>query len=325
MSRKLIKETIITYMGGKASAEARMTFEKWLTEGEACEEKSEALSDIWDELSLTSANAPEDPYAIISEAERIEDYGSSKALRKKTIWLYMVSAVAACFAVLAFLGWNRHEPSEMCLMSSENGKGKFELPDGSVVCLNRNSRLYYSGDFDGDIREVTLEGEGYFDVAKNVERPFVVRAGDMYIKVLGTRFTVSAYEAETVEAYLEEGSIWARVPKHDPVVLSSDQAVVYDAGENKFEIYTETASDHTAWIDARLEFVNKSLNDILDCLEHWYCVDISCNDERMASEIYLSMTIRQESVEEILSALSRIANLSYFIDSRGNVKVSFNR
>ena len=63
----------------------------------------------------------------------------------------------------------------------------------------------------------------------------------------------------------------------------------------------------------------------MECLEHWYGVDMSCNDVEEASQVYLSMTIRQESIEEIFGALSRIANLSYFIDSRGNVKISFNR
>lgn len=312
-------------MEGEASDEVRMKFEKWITDGSFAAEKEDAFAAIWNEMALTSASAPEDPSSIIQEAEKIEDINYHRISRNRKVWLWVASAIAACMTVFAIIGWSRPGYSEVCLMSSESGKGRFTLPDGSVVWLNKDSRLYYHDGMKGDFRKVTLEGEGYFDVNKDAERPFIVSAGEMSIKVLGTRFTVSAYDDRPIETYLEQGSILADVPEHDPVILYPDQAVVYDAEDKSFTVYTETASDHTAWIDDRLEFVNKSLNDILECLEHWYGVDISCNDVEEASQVYLSMTIRQESIEEIFGALSRIANLSYFIDSRGNVKISFNR
>ena len=325
MTKINIKETIETYMAGTASDEVRMTFEKWITDEQSADEKDDALTAIWNDIPLTSASAPGDPLSIIQEAEIIENINNQKHTQNRTVWLWLTSAIAACMTVFAIIGWGRPEHSEMCLMSSESGKGRFSLPDGSIVWLNKDSKLYYSDNLEGDFRKVTLEGEGYFDVSKDPDRPFIVSVGDMSIKVLGTRFTVSAYDDRAIETYLEEGSILAEVPEHDPVILLPDQAAVYDIADKKFSVYTETASDHTAWIDTKLEFVNKSLNDILECLEHWYCVTISCNDTEAASQIHLSMTIRQESLDEICSALSRIANLSYFIDSRGNVKISFNR
>ena len=312
-------------MKDDAFEEVRMAFDRWLTDNEGREEKEEAMNAIWENIPLTSASVAEDPFSIIEEAEKIENIESQKSSRRKTAWLWVTSAAAACMAVFAFLGWSRPEYNETCLVSSVTSKGEFVLPDGSTVWLNKDSRLYYLNDLQGGIREVRLEGEGYFDMAKDAGRPFVVQAGGMSIKVLGTRFTVSAYEDRPVEAYLEEGQIMAQVPEHGPVILDPDQAVRYDASVGEISTFSETASDHTAWIDGRLEFVNKSLKDIIDCLEHWYCVSISCNDMDMASGVRLSMTIRQEGIEEICTALSTIADLSYFIDSKGNVKISFNK
>ena len=312
-------------MANEASAEVRMAFDKWITDAESVAEKDKALNDVWENMPLTSASAIEDPFSIIEEAEKIENIESQKSSRRKTVWLWLTSVAAACMAVVAYIGWSRPALDETCLVSSVTSKGEFVLPDGTTVWLNKNSRLYYLNDLQGETREVRLEGEGYFDVAKDAAHPFIVQAGGMSIKVLGTRFTVSAYKDRPVEAYLEEGEIMAKVPEHDPVILSPDQAVRYDSSVKELKTFVETASDHTAWIDGRLEFVNKSLKDIIDCLEHWYCVSITCNDMDMAANVRLSMTIRQEGIEEICKALSTIADLSYFIDSRGNVKISFNR
>ena len=325
MTKKTINSIIESYIANEVSEEVRVAFDKWITDRESCAEKDDALNDIWENMPLTSGSVEEDPFAIIEEAEKIANIESQKSTRRKTVWLWFTSVTAACMAVFAFIGWNRPEHDETCLVSSVTSKGEFVLPDGSTVWLNKDSRLYYLNDLQGETREVRLEGEGYFDVVKDADHQFVVKAGGMSIKVLGTRFTVSAYEDRPVEAYLEEGRILAEVPEHEPVILDPDQAVRYDASVGEMSTFSETASDHTAWIDGRLEFVNKSLKDIIDCLEHWYCVSISCNDMEMASKVRLSMTIRQEGIEEICKALSTIADLSYFIDSRGNVKISFNR
>lgn len=325
MTKKTINNIIESYMANEVSEEVRVAFDKWITDAESGAEKDKALNDIWENMPLTSASAVEDPFSIIEEAEKIENIESHKSSRRKTTWLWVTSTVAACMAVFAFIGWSRPEHDLTCLVSSMTAKGEFVLPDGSTVWLNKNSRLYYLNDLQGETREVRLEGEGYFDVAKDAEHPFIVQAGGMSIKALGTRFTVSAYQDRPVEAYLEEGKIMAKVPEHEPVILVPDQAVRYDSSVKELKTFIETASDHTAWIDGRLEFVNKPLKDIIDCLEHWYCVSITCNDMDMASNVRLSMTIRQEGIDEICKALSTIADLSYFIDSRGNVKISFNK
>lgn len=324
MTRKRIKEILESYMNSNAPDEVRAAFDKWFTDRDSRDEKEDALKDVWDNLPLTSAPVPEDPFSIMEEGKRIE---RSSASHRKDIWLWITGAVAACMTVFALIGWNLQEEHECtcCLVSSSTSKGEFTLPDGSTVWLNKSSKLYYSNDMKGELRKVKLEGEGYFDVAKDASRPFVVDAGGMSIKVLGTRFTVSAYGNEPVKAYLEEGSIMASVPEHDPVTLSPDHAVIYDSDKQMLETYKENASDHTAWVDARLEFVNKSLKDIIECLEHWYCADISCNDMDVAAGIRLSMTIRQETIDEVFSAISTIADLSYFMDSNGNIKISFDR
>lgn len=322
MTRKTIREVIESYMGKDAPEEVQAAFGRWLADREACDEKDEALGAVWDSMPLSVASAPEDPLAVLADAERIEDIESGVPA-KKTVLLWITSAVAACMTVFAILGWSDLNKGDTCLASSETSKGSFVLPDGSRIWLNKGSRLYYSDRFGSRLRKVRLEGEGYFDVVKDGEHPFVVEAGGLAIKVLGTRFTVSAYQSGPVTAYLEEGSILAMASGHEDVTLMPDQAVRYDKADGSLKTFAENASDHTAWIDARLEFENKPLTDILDCLEHWYGIEILCNDRETASGIRLSMVIRQEPVGEILNAIGAIADFSYFIEADGDVKISF--
>ena len=85
---------------------------------------------------------------------------------------------------------------------------EYTLPDGSVVALNSNSKLVFPKQFNGDTREVTIEGEAFFDVKPNPEKPFIINAGKAQIKVVGTSFNVSAYpETETLEVVVKTGKV----------------------------------------------------------------------------------------------------------------------
>lgn len=327
MTKKSTRTIIESYMSEGASEDARMNFEEWMTDGDLSKEKNEALNDIWTTWPITSISVPESPDSLIDEAEKLDYHNNKNRGRKKTILLWLTSSVAASLALLCVLMWNKvgdeELVSETCLASSHASKAEFALPDGTNVVLNKNSKLYYSGDLSSSTRLVRLIGEGYFDVAKNAEKPFIVMANDVSIEVLGTKFTVSAYEDSEVDAYLEEGSIIAKIPEQDPVILEPNYAVKYDASTKELIKFKESASNHTAWIDGKLEFVNKNLRDIIECLQHWYCVDISCDDMSRASQVRVSMTIKQEGIDEICNALSHITDMSYIIDSNGNVKISF--
>lgn len=309
-------------MGNESPEQVNEAFERWFMDADSREEKDSALNSIWEEMSLAQAPASENPYELIKEADNIEAAKSLKSLRRREKWLGFATLMAACMTVFAVIGWMSTE-SETCLASSDSSKAEFTLPDGTVVWLNRGSRLYYTDNMDGRSRKVRLEGEGYFDVTKDNDHPFIVSAGDVSVKVLGTEFTVSAYDHSHVGVFLESGSVQASVSGHEPVMLNPDQAFEYDASAAICRIYDEEASDHTAWINRRLEFVNKPLTDIIDCLEHWYGINIECNDSEMASKVRLSMLIRNESVKEIFEAIGTISDITYFIDTNGDIKLSF--
>lgn len=325
MSKGKIRDIIDSYISSQTPDEVDSAFQRWLLDDEASDEKDAALSSVWDNMSLAHSSAPEDPFKILDEAERIESTESFAKVKRMNRLMIAITVVAASLAIFAFVGWHMMGDSEVCLASAAGSKAEFLLPDGTRVWLNKGSKLSYKNDLSGDERKVKLEGEGYFDVADDLSRPFYVEAGGLSIKVLGTVFTVTAYKDESVKVFLEEGSVRASAPGHEDIILSPDQAILYDPATDSFRSYVENSADHTAWIDRRLDFVNKPLSDIIDCLEHWYGINIVCNDMNKASRIRLSMVIRQEPIEEILEAICAIAQVSYITDSKGDIKLSFEK
>lgn len=320
MTRKTIKEIIRTYLENDVPDQVRESFEKWMLEKDSWEEKSDALESLWEsyeEESNSEISLSDDVDSIIAEAE--QSCGGIRNAevknRKVRISLWLTSAAAIFLAVICILQFYDKGRYEMCLAASDSAKASFVLPDGSIVWLNRDSRLYYSGKFNYRNREVRLEGEGFFDVKEKDGRPFTVHASDIDITVLGTEFTVSAYEEGQVKAYLQEGSVRIDGPALDNgIILSPDQMISYSRNSLSYRKSNVKASNHTTWINDKLVFDNSSLYDIFQILSHWYHVDIKCEDEDFARNTNLSFTVRQEPVQEILSAIQTLAPVSYSMD-----------
>ncbi len=313
MTRNSIREIIEAYLKNDVPEQVKDSFETWIMDNDDCDEKSEALEELWEEFETpeNSVNLPSAAY-VVKSAENIRNGRALRISRRRNVLLWMSSAAAVLFAVVSLSLYVAGNEVVTCLASSDSAIGAFRLPDGSQVWLNKGSKLYFTGDLDGKKRTVRLEGEGFFDVAEDAEHPFVVEAHDMDITVLGTEFTVTAYDENLVTAYLQEGCIKAAGPGlKDGVVLTPNHSVTYDRSKGTYTKKCVLASNHTSWIGERLVFDNTSLYDIMENLCHWYNVDISCNDMEFAKKTKLSLTIRQEPLYEILGAIEALVPVTY--------------
>jgi len=160
-------------------------------------------------------------------------------------------------------------------------RSQITLPDGSHIWLNSGSQLSYPSEFSGKSREVYLSGEAFFDVAKDVEKPFYVITRDIKIKVLGTRFNVSAFDdEENVQAVLLEGkvtigknSFLAKTEEMEP----GERAVYH----KKAETFTKGKADvnyYTSWLYGYLIFENEPTPEVFKKLERYYNQTIVVED-----------------------------------------------
>ena len=216
---------------------------------------------------------------------------------------------------------------------------KVQLPDGSQVWVNSGSHLTYEGNFKGNTREVQLDGEAYFDVAKDASRPFIVHTSGIDIKVLGTAFNVKAYKTEaTIEATLIHGSIEV-INKSQPgsakIMLKPHEKLVYnkyvikDIKDYKADIKPvadsfsiiikplgKNIADNdiveTAWVYNKLIFEDERFADLALKMERWYNVKISIENEKL-KDYRISGTFVNETAEEAVKALQLLVPFSYSI------------
>ena len=198
------------------------------------------------------------------------------------------------------------------------------LADGTVVWLNAQSRLTYPAAFIGNERRVSIEGEAYFEVAKDAKKPFIVTAGELEMKVLGTVFNVHSYPEETLSfVSLLEGSlqVYKKEFPDKNVTLISNQEVVFEG--NTLKVGKIPSVDYFLWKDGIYSFDDESLGNILKKMELYYDINIEVQDSDMLDWEYTAKFRQRDGIDEILRLLCKIHPFNIDKDEENNlVKIS---
>ncbi|WP_373517954.1 FecR family protein [Pricia sp.] len=194
------------------------------------------------------------------------------------------------------------------------------LADGTKAHLNSGTSLKYPVQFKyGKNREVFLQGEGYFDVAKDPAHPFVINTDALNIKVLGTKFNVSAYpDDEKINTVLVEGSVGLfendeQLNVSDHRLLEPGQMASWQKQGKKITIEETDTEIYTGWMDGKIIFNHMPFRDILKKLERNYNVSIS-NDYKELEKILFTASFDTETIGQVLLAFSRNYPMRYTIE-----------
>jgi transmembrane sensor len=285
---------------------------------------------------------------------RIFELNAKKIRRAKQIKSLKRLSVAAVFIGICFsFGYLYFTQNGQQLAAGSNNnevvvkrgsKSRLLLPDGTQIWLNGDSKLIYNQKFNGTTREVELEGEAYFDVTKDKNRPFIIHTKAMDIKVLGTAFNVKAYaEDKTTEASLIHGSIEASFKDrpNEKIILKPNEKIVFAnnrrlsipqkiVAANKNTIapnlpiitvtkitYEANRKDslvaETGWTKNTLVFHSETFEDLALRLERWYNVKIRFENEAI-KQLKLTGTFEKESIQEVIGYLSSTARFTYKIN-----------
>jgi transmembrane sensor len=197
------------------------------------------------------------------------------------------------------------------------------LSDGTIVWLNAGSKIKYKIPSGKPVREVTLEGEAYFNVARDPDHAFTVNAAEMIIKAYGTEFNVKAYpEEKVVSTTLVKGSVSVEIkdkPTNKTMLKPNDQAIYYMQTPERSENFLVSKGINPAlyilWINDRLQIKGETLEDLAVMLERKYDVTIHF-DENSLKDLRFTGIIENETIEQILELIKISSNVEYRIDGR---------
>ncbi|MDR2270455.1 MAG: FecR domain-containing protein [Sphingobacterium sp.] len=197
------------------------------------------------------------------------------------------------------------------LTTPRKGQYQITLPDGTKVWLNAESSLKYPTQFTENERVVELKGEGYFEVAHNAKKPFIVNARNQKLKVLGTKFNISSYENETaIQTTLISGKVeLTNSQNNTPVILKPGQQGKLFSLSSIYFVDDVDTEVFTAWTRNDFQFTGIPLKEAFKQLERWYDIDV---DYSQVPAITVSATIsREKKLSSVLYALEQITNLKF--------------
>jgi len=235
-------------------------------------------------------------------------------------WLYRVAAIFVLLIATTITIWQLNSKNEKFQEFATNqtdfSNPEIQLPDGSKVKLNHSSKLTYPEHFSGDVREVTLTGEAFFNVTKNPEKPFIIKTTGASIKVLGTSFNVYAYnESSTVEVIVKTGrvelheQVTSDQSKGEKVLLIPGEKGIFNKRNRTIAKETNYNPNNLSWYTHEIEFKYTPLNDVFQTLQRAYNLQITVDKEVDLNQ-KLSATFSQQQPDYILEVIAMTQNLN---------------
>lgn len=331
MNKKEDFDLIAAYLGNSLNEEEYTEFMRKLDSDQEFEKNFFQLKDVWDAANNVKIKSNDD-YLWQRLHDRIAP-GNTKPKEKKLKMIYFhffkYAAVVLLLISLSLAGYlyfrQQKTVQEIHYITTSvptRQKGMVKLPDGSKVWLNSESALKYPSDFASRNREVFLNGEAFFEVTHDQQKPFIVKTSGINIKVLGTSFNVMSYEEDNlIETTVVSGSVSiSEMPdskknnKANEIILKPDQQAIYNKQEANINLTNVDAKLYTTWKEGEYIFNNEMLVDIVKKIERWYEVKVIFRDESIKNYRLSGSFKDNETIIQILDMISLAAHVSYIID-----------
>ena len=278
-----------------------------------------SVGDMLNECWQKDLNIHVMPRAAKERTRRLVNEKIKKDMRR--VWFKRASTIAASILVPVLIISTVYFYKEMDhykqipnIVSVNKGqRAGITLPDGTIVHLNSESKLTYTPDFNGKLREVVLEGEAFFEVTPNKEKPFIVKTSVFDVEVLGTSFNVSVYNDENiVETALMEGKVKLTMQgcPSKPVYLTPSQKFIYSRSDRQGTISIMEGDTELAWKQGILAFNAEPLEEVFRKIERWYGVTMHYDKESLVNDNFTGQ-FKMISIQEMMNILRMHYNLKF--------------
>lgn len=282
------------------------------------DDKSENQSHIFDHIDIS----PKVKEIGEELREPIWEDVSLRINRNIRIHLYRrISIAAACILLLlgltnyfSYQQGSKYKSSQLVEVVNPLGtRSSFVLSDGTRVTLNAGSKLIYPSAFVSKTRDVEIRGEAYFDVTSDPQHPFIVKSGDVYVKVLGTHFNVKSYEDDnTIEVTLVEGKVGITVSgQPDLIYIHPQEQILFNKENKTYFTRMVDSKPYVAWKEGKYYFNNQTFEEIVKQLERSFNVKIHIASGKLKDTLFSGEFVRGENLEQILRVITADQRIQY--------------
>ena len=299
-----------------------MMYHQWKNPQEVHAAEKPNLKKLFEKIKQKthSESAVTSPAAQFLIAE-VEDIKSKyRSLRSRfIISLSAAAAIALVIATSSLIIIQRNHVFKKLYTENIVPKGQKSnliLPDGTRVFLNSGSVIRYDNSFGKKYRKLELSGEAYFEVTHNEKLPFIINTADVEVKVIGTKFDVIAYPGdETVETIVTEGKVSVtELHNQSSLMLSANQKATFNKDTRLLMLNYVNPDLYISWKNDLLTFDNENFANVIKKLERWYDVKIHVEGTDSIRDRF-TMTIKSESLREVLDLISLTTNIEYSVDA----------
>jgi ferric-dicitrate binding protein FerR (iron transport regulator) len=334
---------LVRYLANESTKTENEKVERWINASAQNQQKFEEIEKIWrqsasrHDFKKNTFDADSDWEQLSNKIDRHPTSNNSSVRQSKSIdynvthnrfWPAFVRVaaiflIAALIGIFAYRSWTptengSTEPTLRAITTAMGQRVNLTLSDGTKVLLNAGSTLRLPKVFETDKREVFLEGQAYFNVEENTERPFIIHSGDARTRVLGTTFSVRAYpEDSNITVAVEEGRVSfgaAEASGKEQVILNKNELGRFDA--KSLNVESSAISDlalYLGWVDGYLKFKEAPLREVATELERRYGVEIIFADPQL-KELSLTALLKSRSIQNVLDVIQMSLNIEYTLD-----------
>ncbi len=327
-------DLLAKYLAGEADHEEEAQLSRWLDRSETNRTYLTGLEQWWQQTGQLVMYSKIDTVADWQKVkQRLKLHEPTRRMlapRRNIFERYSFSrSIAAVFVVLMLVGAayygftglrERRTQQQEAVFNQINvpagQRSQMVLADGTSVWINSGSTLQFPANFESNLRLVKLEGEAYFEVAVDKQKPFVVQTLGLEIKVYGTSFNVMSFANDTVdEVVLHSGSVSVTgLDSGNEIILQPNQKIVYARGEHIFAgPIPVDRDDVSVWREGKLVFNDEPFGEIAKKLERRYGVTINITDKSICQQHYRGV-FRRESLEQAIKAIQLTAKYKYKIE-----------
>jgi ferric-dicitrate binding protein FerR (iron transport regulator) len=326
----MTKELFRKYLDNNCSRDKVDQIIAWFTNDDYQEERKEILAELWKDESTEDVGYSVNFNSILDKVHHsinleAESQKGKDETRRSNRVINVITRVAAIllvplliYNVYTFIKNGKEDavPVYSKIFAPMGSHTTFELPDGSKVWLNSGSSIRFPQKFTGGKRMVELDGEAYFEVVHDPDKPMIVKADDIYVKVLGTKFNVMNYDDGEIEVTLLRGSVSlntkARDEKHlnELIRLKPGQQAIYKKDEHRLSYRKVNVDKYVAWTTGKVMFENDPLDEVARQIGRAFNIIVEIEEEDVANYTFTA-TFIDESLPQILKLIKLALPVEY--------------